>query len=138
MQEVIGSSPTISTKNPRSSERGFFIHCESNGISPDLWSVYHHRRCISSAVGCILFRNDDMQHLRVGDIQNFVLMISTASRDYVSNSFVIKLSIIDYPFNYLKLERPMQVHRSFLLLAAVTATVFLMLRGLVADSAPES
>ena len=44
----------------------FFIHCESNSISSPL-GVYHHRRCSSSAVGCILFRNDD--------IQNFVLII---------------------------------------------------------------
>jgi len=46
--------------------RDFFIHCESDGISLPL-GVYHHRRCISSAIGCILFRNDDIQH--------FVLMI---------------------------------------------------------------
>ena len=39
--------------------------------------VYHHRRCISSAVGCIFFRNDDIQGFRLGDIQNFVLMIYT-------------------------------------------------------------
>ena len=32
----------------------FFIHCESNGISSPL-GVYHHRRCISSTVGCITF-----------------------------------------------------------------------------------
>ncbi len=41
----------------------FFIHCESNGIS----SRVNHQRCISSTVGCIFFRNDD--------IQDFVLMI---------------------------------------------------------------
>ena len=39
--------------------------------------VSHHRRCISSAVGCIFFRNDDIQGFRLGDIQNFVLMIYT-------------------------------------------------------------
>ena len=36
---VVGSSPTAPAKNPRSSERGFFIHCESNGIS-SRFSVY--------------------------------------------------------------------------------------------------
>ena len=33
--------------------------------------------CISSAVGCIFCRNDDIQGFRLGDIQNFVLMICT-------------------------------------------------------------
>jgi hypothetical protein len=33
IQEVIGSIPTVSTQKSRSKERGFFIHCESNGIS---------------------------------------------------------------------------------------------------------
>ena len=55
----------------------FFIHCESNGISSRRSRGYHHRRCISSAVGCIFFRNDDIQGFRLGDIQNFVLMIYT-------------------------------------------------------------
>ena len=31
--------------------------------------VSHHRRCISLAVGCILFRNDDIQRQAVGDMQ---------------------------------------------------------------------
>ena len=36
----------------------------------------HHRRCISSAAGCISFRNDD--------IQNFVLMIcNSCGIDYI-------------------------------------------------------
>ncbi len=32
-----------------------FIHCESNGISSRCSRGYHHRRCISSTVGCIAF-----------------------------------------------------------------------------------
>ncbi len=77
--EAAGSNPVISTKNPRSSERGFFIHCESNGISSPI-GVYHHASaCISSAVGCIFFRNDDMQNLRFDDMQFLVeLMIYKA------------------------------------------------------------
>ena len=38
----------------------------------------HHRRCISSAAGCISFRNDDIQRQAVGDIQCFALMKYTA------------------------------------------------------------
>ena len=49
----------------------FFIHCESNGISSRHSRGYHHRRCISSAVGCILFRNDDIQGFRFDDIHAF-------------------------------------------------------------------
>ena len=72
---------SLLTKNPTSfALSGFFIHCESNGIS-SRFSVYLIRfdehisskrvylvkASISSAIGCILFRNDDIQH--------FVLMI---------------------------------------------------------------
>ena len=60
-KEVLLPLPKNSTSFDLSN---FFIHCGSNGIS--------------SATGCILFRNDDIQGLRLGDIQNFVLMISTA------------------------------------------------------------
>ena len=60
----------------------FFIHCESNGISSRGQRVYHHRRCISSAEGCI-FRNDDMQHFvlmicnffKIDDMQGFALIL---------------------------------------------------------------
>ena len=58
-----GSIPVGSTKKTMENDTFsivFFIHCESNGISSALTSM-------SSAIGCILFRNDD--------IQNFVLMI---------------------------------------------------------------
>ena len=34
-EEASGSNPLISTKKSRSSERDFFIHCGSNGISSD-------------------------------------------------------------------------------------------------------
>ena len=70
--------PPIPPKNSTSFDlSNFFIHCESNGISSRRSRGYHHRRCISSAVGCIFFRNDDIQGFRLGDIQNFVLMIYT-------------------------------------------------------------
>ena len=60
----------------------------------------HHRRCISSAAGCISFRNDD--------IQNFVLMICNSCgiddihgfrRDLCksSNSYSIMPKIFFYP-----------------------------------------
>ena len=50
---------------------GFFIHCESNGISSPS-GVYHHAlACISSAEGGILFRNDDIQSLAELMICNF-------------------------------------------------------------------
>ena len=39
IQEVKSSILSVSTKKSRSSERDFFIHCESNGISPRV-SVY--------------------------------------------------------------------------------------------------
>ena len=65
--EAAGSNPVASTKNRQVSTCRFFIHCESNGISSRAKRASHHRRCISSATGCISFRNDD--------IQNFVLMI---------------------------------------------------------------
>ena len=70
-------SPNAPPKNRQATTCRFFIHCESNGISSALWAGSHHRRCLSSAVGCILFRNDDIQGFRLGDIQNFVLMIYT-------------------------------------------------------------
>ena len=38
--------------------------------------AYHHTIvCISSTIGCIPFRNDDIQGCCLDDIQNFVLMI---------------------------------------------------------------
>ena len=52
-----GSIPAGSTKKTMENDTFpivFFIHCESNGISSPL-GVYHHRRCISSTVGCISF-----------------------------------------------------------------------------------
>ena len=52
----------------------FFIHCESNGISSPL-GVYHHRRCISSAIGCVLFRNDDIQTFGLMIYRNKLRMI---------------------------------------------------------------
>ena len=70
--------PPLPPKNSTSFDlSNFFIHCESNGISSRRSRGYHHRRCISSAVGCIFFRNDDIQGFRLGDIQNFVLIIYT-------------------------------------------------------------
>ena len=39
--------------------------------------VYLDKASISSAVGCIFFRNDDIQGSRLGDIQNYVLMTYT-------------------------------------------------------------
>ena len=56
---VLHLNRTHITKKSYQFDMTFFIHCESNGISSPL-GVYHHRRCISSAVGCILFRNDDI------------------------------------------------------------------------------
>ena len=50
----VGSNPVIRTKKAMEISIAFFIHCESNGISSPL-GVYHHRRCISSTVGCISF-----------------------------------------------------------------------------------
>ena len=55
-------SPSAPAKNRQVSTCRFFIHCESNGISSRGTRVSHHRRCISSAAGCIFFRNDDIQH----------------------------------------------------------------------------
>ena len=67
---------------------GFFIHCESNGISSPS-GVYHHAlACISSAIVCILFRNDD--------IQNSVLMIC--------NFFEIDISVSALPTIFNKLN----------------------------------
>ncbi len=71
---IVSTPPKNSTSFDLSN---FFIHRESNGISSRCSRGYHHRRCISSAVGCIFFRNDDIQGFRLGDIQNFVLMIYT-------------------------------------------------------------
>ncbi len=71
--EVTSSNLVSSSKKSRSSERDFFIHCESNGMLSRV-SVYvindsaaivvshHNFRCVSKN-----FRNDD--------IQNFALMI---------------------------------------------------------------
>ena len=42
-----------------------------------LQRVSHHRRCISSAAGCILFRNDDIQRQAVDDIRCSASMICT-------------------------------------------------------------
>ena len=39
--------------------------------------VYHHRRCISSAVGCIFFRNDDIQCIALMIYRNKLRMIYT-------------------------------------------------------------
>ncbi len=73
------------TKNPRSSERGFFIQADRLGISPTpLGVVYHcrtkfgvyhhtHRVCIE------ICRLDDMPPL-ADDIQNFVLTIYNGLR----------------------------------------------------------
>ena len=47
-------SPVSRTKNRQVSTCRFFIHCKSNGISSRGTRVSHHRRCISSAVGCIV------------------------------------------------------------------------------------
>ncbi|MBP3335384.1 MAG: hypothetical protein J6L61_04505 [Ruminiclostridium sp.] len=58
----------------------FFIHCEA--------MVYHHRtKCdgISSAVGCIWLRNDDMQSVAlmicnsfgIDDMHGFAVILST-------------------------------------------------------------
>ena len=44
IQEVKSSILSVSTKKSRSSERDFFIRCESNGISSPS-GVYHHTKC---------------------------------------------------------------------------------------------
>ena len=78
-----GSIPVISTKKTMENDTFsivFFIHCESNGISSPL-GVYHHRRCISSTVGCILFRNDDIL-ARKRDILVFGRMICNFWRNW--------------------------------------------------------
>ena len=67
---------------------GFFIHCESNGIS-SRFSVYIIAvRRISSTVGCICFHNDDMQGIalvicnfyKIDDIHDFVVIASLPPR----------------------------------------------------------
>ena len=80
---VTGAEVRIFSSPPKNSTSfdlsNFFIHCESNGISsaPVGLDIITATPCISSAVGCILFRNDDIQGFRLGDIQNLVLMICT-------------------------------------------------------------
>ena len=78
------SAPKKSYQN----DTPFYIHCKSNGIDapklaiPSLRSlhhatclrVYHHRRCISSAVGCIRFCNDDIQYFALM-ICNFIKLM---------------------------------------------------------------
>ena len=73
-----GSIPAISTKKSRSSERDFFIHCESNGISSRvsvyliIEGVYHQPQAVFA------FAMMRYNGFTVDDIQNFVLMIYTA------------------------------------------------------------
>ena len=56
-------------------DKSIFLSIAKAKVYHHAQRVSHHRRCISSAVGCIFFRNDDIQGFRLGDIQNFVLMI---------------------------------------------------------------
>ena len=70
-----GSNPSCSAKKERSKCFVLFLskpqawhiiaaRSAMHIISP-CGAVSHHRRCISSAVGCIPFRNDDIQGLRL-------------------------------------------------------------------------
>ena len=65
--------------------------------------VYHHRRCISSAESCIIFRNDDIQHFvlmicnsfEIDDIQGFAL-ISFMKSTIISSKEVVICQRITY------------------------------------------
>ncbi len=64
--EAAGSSPVTSTKNPCSSEQGFFIQADRLGISlPHLCGVYHHTAGVHIFIGLMRysgFATDDMQN----------------------------------------------------------------------------
>ena len=85
-QEVKSSILSVSTKKSRSSERDFFIHCESNGISSAVRlyiitrSVYIINRRLHNR-----FRNDDIQRFspevifnscRIDDMHGFAVIFA--------------------------------------------------------------
>ena len=83
MQGVGGSSPLVFTKKSRSAERDFFIHREAVAYHQrslaslhliSRQAVYHRRRRISSPK-VYLLRADDMQGIRLDDMQCFALIL---------------------------------------------------------------
>ncbi len=76
-QRVTGSSPVVPTKNRQVSTCRFFIHCVSNGISSRGTRVSHHRRCISSAAGCIFPSTVDAQ---ASNLEETILYVYKPSR----------------------------------------------------------
>ena len=63
-QQVAGSSPATSSKKFSFFGTRIFLSIAQAMAYHHAQRVYHRRRRISSAVGCIRLRNDDMRSLR--------------------------------------------------------------------------
>ena len=78
VERVSGSSPLLSTrKNLIQTGWGFFLSKSQTWYIIRLWSVSHHRRCISSRFSVHSSATWWYTTRCVGDIQNSVLMIYT-------------------------------------------------------------
>ena len=76
---------------------GFFYPLRKQWYIITRQRVSHHRRCISSAEGCIRFRNDDIQRQAVGDMQGLRL-------DDIHASGVIGNAGVQNPFAEERVE----------------------------------